>query len=162
MSTAPDFFVRGTPAPGGSKDVHFPRDARGRFYIRNGWPVYHIVDSGKGNKEWRRDVARAATIAMNGAQPFRGPLRMVVEFLMPRPKSHHQGNDRERPLTARAPAMHIQAPDASKLLRSTEDAMTGIVYADDAQIVQHATSKRWAEPGEQAGARIKITMPLDF
>lgn len=154
-----DFFVRGTPAPGGSKKVVFIRDRTGHIVYRNGWPLHKIVDDGAHNAAWKLDVERAARANHQG-EPFSGPLRMVAEFLIQRPKWHHIGGKRSRPLRADAPTDHLQKPDCSKFLRSTEDAMTGVVYFDDHQVVQHSTGKRWADPGEKPGARIKITAPI--
>ncbi len=40
----------------------------------------------------------------------------------------------------------VVKPDLSKLIRSTEDAMTGVIYADDAQVVQFSVSKEYGVP----------------
>ena len=47
--------------------------------------------------------------------------------------------------------------DLSKLVRSTEDALTGVVYDDDRQIVTLAASKRYCTTDEPQGAIITIT-----
>lgn len=40
----------------------------------------------------------------------------------------------------------VVKPDLSKLVRSTEDALTGVIYCDDAQIVQLTASKHYGLP----------------
>jgi Holliday junction resolvase RusA-like endonuclease len=57
----------------------------------------------------------------------------VIEFRMPRPKAHYKASGE---IKADAPWFPIVRPDLTKLLRSTEDAMTGIVWHDDSQIVE--------------------------
>ena len=137
------FFVPGIPAPGGSK--------RG-FAIKKGG-VYTgrvaIVDSGgQRTKDWRSSVVSAAWEAMKMAdlQPLTGPIDLEFEFRMPRPKNHLRSNGIE--LKPGAPSHHIIRPDAGKLARSTQDALTGIVYRDDAQIVKEMHSKAFSsQPG---------------
>ena len=55
-----------------------------------------------------------------------------------------------------APFYHTTKPDALKLARSTEDALTGIVWADDAQTAVLEISKRYADAGEPCGCQIVI------
>ena len=47
--------------------------------------------------------------------------------------------------------------DLSKLVRSTEDAMTGVTYDDDRQIVSMNVSKRYCSGDEPQGALITLT-----
>lgn len=155
-----DFFVAGFAAPGGSKKVVFMRDARGRIKYVNGWPCHVIVDDGKYNRSWKNEVAKHAR-AYHLGEPFHGPLRLIIEFVMPRPKLHHVGNKRDNPLRDDRPRWHLKKPDTTKLIRAAEDAMTGIVYFDDSQIVQQFAGKRYAELGEPIGARILVTGPID-
>jgi Holliday junction resolvase RusA-like endonuclease len=118
-----------------------------------------VVDcGGKRTKRWRAAVRFAGIEAMDGAPPLRGPVHLDVDFRMPRPAKHHQGDCRDRPLRPNAPGAyeHLQAPDTTKLLRSTEDALKGITWADDKQVVSQRASKRWAEPGEEPGAVILV------
>jgi crossover junction endodeoxyribonuclease RusA len=131
-----EFFVPGIPAPGGSKTSY----GRGR-----------IVDSCKRNKPWRAMVALAAMRA--GCKPMDGPLTLSVTFWMPRPKGHYRKNGEVKP---NAPAYPIVAPDTTKLLRSTEDALKGIAWHDDAQVAYQVGSKMYADREGIPGAHIKI------
>ena len=137
MPTAPplrvSFNVLGLPAPGGSKRA---------IKTRSGKVV--LIDACKRNKSWRTLVAVAAREALNGAGVLQPPLALCIEFRMPRPRSHY-GSDGT--VKASAPWVPTVRPDATKLLRSTEDALTGILWSDDAQIVEQRVSKAYAVNG---------------
>ena len=77
------------------------------------------------------------------------PLNLEVDFYVPRPKGHFG----KRGLRLSAPAFPTVKPDATKLLRAVEDALTGIVWRDDAQVVEQHVSKLYGEP---ARAEIRI------
>lgn len=63
--------------------------------------------------------------------PLTGPLTLSVEFYLPFPK-------REKNLDGRA---HTKRPDITNLLKTVEDAMNGIAYADDSQLAYVYASK---------------------
>jgi len=65
--------------------------------------------------------------------PLEGPVCISLTFYLPRPKS--------APRRVVHPATR---PDLSKLVRSVEDALTGIVYRDDAQIMSLTAIKAFA------------------
>lgn len=145
------FSVIGVPAPGGSK-VAMPiygKDGRAVTTLTEGGkyrPVLRYVDmGGKRNTEWRAAVGWAGKAAMQKArmQPLPEALRLTIEFIMHRPQKLIR-------------ARHTIAPDLTKLARSTEDALTDIVWVDDSQIVQQVLSKRYAELAEHSGATITI------
>ncbi|MEV5819243.1 RusA family crossover junction endodeoxyribonuclease [Micromonospora haikouensis] len=114
----------GTPGPQGSKTF------KGRNR-RTGKPV--MVESSEKVKPWREAVQAAAMLAINDLPselrrqfPLDGPIAGRFVFTLRKPLS--------APKTRRTwPTTY---PDASKLLRSTEDALTKAgVWADDARIV---------------------------
>lgn len=136
-----EFTIPGVPSPGGSKKAFFNK----------GMKFPSIVDAGgEKTKHWRAVVALAARNAYRG-EPLRVPVRMRVTFYMPRPKNHYRANGQLKP---NAPVVHISKPDSLKLCRSTEDAMTGIVYADDSLIFSQTPEKFYANQG--TGAKIVI------
>lgn len=145
------FFVSGTPAPGGSKTAIPMYDGAGKLVTKptgNGRqrPVLRYVDDAKGNTAWRKVVGFTAKNKMQWArlQPFAGALRFTCEFVVERGKT----------VTRPHPTV---PPDLSKFIRSTEDALTGIAWVDDSQIIEHGIMrKRYARPGEQTGAHILI------
>jgi Holliday junction resolvase RusA-like endonuclease len=103
-----------------------------------------MVDAGRGNKEWRSVVALVGREIMMGRAPFTAALALRVTFVRPRPKVHYGA----RGIKASAPQSPTTKPDATKLLRALEDALTGICWIDDAQIVAQLVRKVYgAEPG---------------
>lgn len=140
------FFVPGVPQPGGSKKG-FPVKRRG------GGVRVVIVEDAKHNPQWRAVVSLAA--AQEIAEPFKGPIAFVLNFLMPRPKNHYRTGRHAGQLKPNAPAAHTIYPDTTKLIRSTEDALTGIAWADDAQVVDQHATKMYADDG-RPGCWIRI------
>ncbi len=138
------FFVPGTPRPGGSKRA---------FRTKTGQIV--VTEAGKYTKTWRQDVRLAAGQAFQGS-PLEVPLYVAVVFLMPRPKSHYRTGRHAGELKPNAPLWHTSKPDRTKLLRSTEDALTGLVWVDDTQVVTGPVEKRYPVEGEQPGASVAI------
>lgn len=118
-----------------------------------------MVESSKGLKDWRADVRAAATrefvVGGKPAQFMRGPLLLRAWFHMPRPLSHYVSGKRERGLKVDAPTYHEIAPDLSKLVRAIEDAMAGVVYADDKQVAALDVQKPYT--GNQPGVRIAVS-----
>lgn len=137
------FFISGIPSPGGSKSAFCLK--KGGIYT--GRAV--VVDAGgKKTKEWRQDVATAAMEAMRLADsaPLTGAVELELIFQMPRPKSHFRSDGVT--LKPGSQLRHVTRPDCTKLARSTEDAMTGKVYLDDAQIVKQTHEKFFSDqPG---------------
>lgn len=136
------FFVSGTPRPGGSKNA---------FAIRKGGiPTGRVTvtdASGKNGKAWRQAVALAARQAYQGP-PLTGPVRLTVRFAMPRPQSHYRSGRFSTQLKPGVPRWHTAKPDSLKLTRALEDALTGIAWVDDAQIVNEEVQKYYdREPG---------------
>jgi Holliday junction resolvase RusA-like endonuclease len=130
-----ELVVLGVPGPQGSKR-----------YVGGG----RMIESSKKVAPWRDSVAWAAREVMAGRPPIDGPVRCQMVFVFPRPKSRKRT------------ALHDRKPDLSKLIRSTEDALTtGGAWADDARVVEYVTTcKRYADempPGSiTSGAAIRI------
>lgn len=146
------FFVPGLAAPGGSKTATVVRRKGGEIVTVNGRPLVTMRDAGKNNKEWRATVALFARQAYQG-DPLSVPLDVRFEFVVQRPMSHYRGGDRERGVKLTAPRYPAKKPDGLKLSRSTEDACTGILWADDCQNVDGHWSKRY---GEQPGCKVTV------
>lgn len=145
------FFIHGVPKPGGSK--------RGFAFRRSGGKLgVSMVDaSGQAGKDWRGDVKAAALGEMKVPKaPFPnagGALFLTVEFVMPRPKSHFRKDGTIKP---GMPTFHTIKPDATKLIRSLEDALTGILWNDDSQIAKQLVSKVYADAGQKCGAEVTL------
>lgn len=146
------FFVPGQPKPAGSKSF--------KGMSKAGKAI--ITDSSK-NKPWRDSVI-ASCIEARAEQPFnvipsKAPIRLTLEFYVPRPKSHyrtgaHAGELKEWAKSARP----CVKPDLLKLARCVEDALTGFAYHDDSDIVEEPLRKEFATPeqGKHMGVRILV------
>lgn len=138
MEMRVNFFVPGLPAPAGSKKA-FAHASTGKIVVTD--------TSGKRGRDWRASVADHAVVAMQGRGLMLGPVRLLVVFGMPRPKGHYGTGRNASRLKAGAPKHHTTKPDATKLLRAVEDAMTGIVWRDDAQVVEQEVRKIYDRVG---------------
>ncbi|WP_067595321.1 AAA family ATPase [Nocardia terpenica] len=123
-------FVPGVPAPQGSKR-----------HVGNG----RMIESSPRLKPWRETVNAAARTA--GVPLYEGPVVLGMEFVLPRPKS--------TPKTRPTPPA-TKRPDIEKLARAVADAIDGIAYRDDSQVVAMPLAKRIAEPDEPSGVHIQI------
>lgn len=148
--------VYGTPGPQGSKKP------KGMRRTKNGNLVSVLAESSEKVEPWRQDV-RAAAIQVAGAQwtPLDGPLAMRVTFTFLRPKGHYRTGRNAHLLRDTAPTRPCVYPDLSKLIRSTEDALTSAgTWADDARVADITAAKRYAGEGPDAldrpGAVIRI------
>lgn len=148
--TTINFVVPGVPAPGGSKKAFIVRTKSGA--LRS-----NIVDDAVRNAPWRSLVSVVARQAMKGLPPFHGPIKLDVEFRMPRAKHHYRKNGA---LTGSAPRDHTKKPDRTKLLRALEDALSGIVWCDDTQVIGGEVSKRFVGYDEAPGAAVTV-VPLE-
>lgn len=153
MSEPVTFFVPGVPQPGGSKKGFPVRTKTGGTRIA-------IVEDAKHNAPWRAVVTLAAR-DMFPDGPLTGPLEVTFEFRMPRPKGHYGSGRNAGKLKPGAPEWHTGKPDTTKLIRSTEDALTGIAWADDAQVSRQSAAKMYTSRLGQPGCFITITH-LDY
>jgi crossover junction endodeoxyribonuclease RusA len=151
-----DFFVVGSPAVQGSKNA-IPRIIPGP----NGKPraIASIVEQDKTLPQWRRAVAHMGGLMRPGSWEKEGLFTVSVIFFINRPKSHyHPGTSALRP---EAPVFHDKKKDCDKMFRAVGDALTGICYNDDSQIVSIAGFKLYATQEHQAGAWISVAR-LDY
>jgi len=150
--------IYGKPAPQGSKR-----------HIGKGV----MVESSKAVKPWREDVRSAAAKLINcdcpdqcggllPGYPIDGPVVVRMVFTSTRPRTHYRTGKNSHLLRGSAPARPSTAPDLSKLIRSTEDALTAAgLWRDDARVVEYErAAKVWAGEDPEAldapGVRITI------
>lgn len=124
------FFVPGRPAPQGSKR-HVGRGI--------------LIESSKEVGPWRERIALAAH--SHAERLSTGPVGIRLDFVMPRPKSAPKRT---------TPAATKRNGDIDKLSRAVLDALSSIVFADDAQVVRLEATKRIAEIGETPGVSIAL------
>ena len=139
----------GTPRPGGSKTA-FRNPHTGKLVV---------TESCKKNPAWRQDVKQAAIQAVGpGTRLLDGCLFLDVTFYLERPHGHFRSGRNGLLLKDSAPPFPNVMPDVTKLVRSIEDALTGILWTDDARITDQAVRKRYCAPGQAPGADISISV----
>jgi Holliday junction resolvase RusA-like endonuclease len=137
------FTVFGKAEPGGSKTA-----APGtKFGVR---------DSNPEVKGWKQEIGIVAGVLMKGRDPYAGPLALYAKFYSQRPKGHSGRHG----VKSSAPKFPVVKPDTTKLLRPLEDALTGIVWGDDAQIVKQYAEKKYCATGEEARVEVEVRVLL--
>lgn len=131
------FTVLGKAQPAGSKKAF-------AFRRSNGALGATVTDANPNAKAWKQEVASAAREAFQG-HLLGGALRVCFTFYRPRPLGHFKKSGGLN--SAGLEAVHpTTKPDVLKLARGAEDALTGVVWRDDAQIVDERLVKAWGEP----------------
>jgi Holliday junction resolvase RusA-like endonuclease len=131
-----EFTVLGKPQHGGSK-TGFP------IKRKSGKMGVAMMDENERElKPWRNQIKIVASELMGDRPPFLGPLMLVVTFYFERPKGHYGVKGVRRS----APRYPTVRPDTTKLMRPLEDALSGILYKDDALIVDQIARKRYGSP----------------
>lgn len=138
------FRVPGVPVQQGSMNA---------FVVNGRAVVTH--KSPKALKDYRARVAVAAEIA--GARCTRGPVSVRVSFYMQRPKSHFGTGRNEGVLKDSAPRYCTTTPDVDKLARSILDALTGVCFNDDSQVVELRAVRLYADDRNQPGTSVAVT-----
>lgn len=111
-----------------------------------------VDQNSKALKPWRQDVQDRAVAAMSGKKLLTGPVGVVIDFYMPKPKS-----------APKTKTVCDKRPDGDKLLRAVLDSLTGVVYKDDGQIVSYEVTKRYADDDEPPGVYIEVySLPNDY
>jgi Holliday junction resolvase RusA-like endonuclease len=126
-----EFVAYGEPKPKGSARAFV-------FPVKQpaaGGPTHRAVvtHDNRGTKGWQRTVRLAAEAASRGACWATGPVEVRVVFGLLRPPS----------VSARARPLPTVRPDLDKLVRTVLDGITGVLYRDDAQVVELVTRKHY-------------------
>ena len=119
-----------------------------RAFVPKGWRRPIITDSNRNLKGWQSLVADAASRAIQERPDWQildGGVRLTLAFYLPRPKS-----------LAKHVTAHTKAPDCSKLVRSTEDAMSGIVFRDDSQVIELVAGKYYTGTNDSPHVNVKV------
>lgn len=120
-----------------------------KAFMRPGMRFPVVVHDNPKLKAWRQLVAsEAQRVAGDGL--FLGPVAVGIVFAFARPKS----------LPKRV-VHHTVRPDCDKVLRGVFDALTGVLYRDDAQVVRAVLSKVYAPIGSGASVQITVAEAAD-
>lgn len=125
------FPVAGIAVTQGSK-IAGVNPHTGRAFVRE--------SGGSGLTAWRHAVqARAQDVDHGGIWPWQGPVVLRLRFSVPRPASE--------PKTLRTFPIKARSGDLDKLARAVLDALTGVVYRDDAQVTELCVTKDFHPDG---------------
>ena len=108
-----------------------------------------MVEQSTNLKPWREAVRQEALKTC--ASMAHGPVFLELAFRFARPKSHFNAKGL---LKATAPRHVITKPDIDKILRSTLDAMTGVLFKDDSQVCRVIVIKSYCMEGELEGCEV--------
>jgi Holliday junction resolvase RusA-like endonuclease len=125
--------------------------------------MFNVTDDNPQSKAWMGLVREAGWKAMSrleNQRPFSDvALEVSCTFFVKRPEGHHGTGRNVHLVKDAAPARPIVMPDTDKLARGTLDALTGVVWKDDALIVGLTLNKRYAVPvPETDGQGVMITV----
>lgn len=139
LETLVEFFVAGEPkAKGSMRSIPF-QDKAGKLHVN----TFHDTKSGTA---WER-ITKLAALESWGSRPtFKDAVRVDLTFTLKRPKTV---SEKKRP-------QPIVKPDIDKLARSVLDAVTGVVFADDAQVTGLVATKRYGNDTEPTGVTVRI------
>jgi crossover junction endodeoxyribonuclease RusA len=115
-----------------------------------------LIESSKRVKPWRQAVAASSQQQMREQKCslITGACSVSIEFRFKRPKSHFTTNGQ---LKANAPEHYIvKKNDIDKACRSTLDALSETVFADDCLVVRLVADKRYCFLHEPPGALITV------
>lgn len=136
------FKVEGRPASAGSKSIFINK--------KTGKPI--VAPACKSSKNWMKQVKLAAQCAYKG-KPTELPIHLHLRFEFVRPKRHF-GTGRNKDVRKNdAPICHIVKPDLTKIVRAVEDALTGVIWKDDCQVVAQYNTKAY---GEKEGVLVLV------
>ena len=82
-----------------------------------------------------------------------GPIRLQLDFFLPRPKAHLDKHGWPKP---KSPVWHPKKPDLDNLIKAVTDAITDTqrVWLDDSQVYQITATKTYAL--QHSGCTVRI------
>jgi Holliday junction resolvase RusA-like endonuclease len=150
------FDVRGMPVAQGSPRAFV---AGGRAIVSTEANRPHGSRATAPLGAWRNAIATEARDTIGAAPLLAGPVFVGLTFRMPRPSSHFLPANGRRPtreLRLDAPLHPTSAPDADKLARAALDALSAVVFGDDAQVAHLSVLKRFVDEVEGPGVRVVV------
>lgn len=110
---------------------------RARVTSRGGYPHAYTPEK---TALYERLVGECYNFTHPGAKRLTGPVELKITAYMPIPKSWSERLKQEALAEIVLPTTK---PDGSNILKSVEDGLNGIAYADDKQITFAAVSKKY-------------------
>lgn len=142
------FFVPGIARTAGSKSAFKDKDKYG---------TVHLTHAGKHSKGWM-DSVKWWALDTYGQRTIllTCPVTLKLTFYRGRPKGHFRTGRNAGLLRNSAPEHPTSKPDLTKLTRAVEDALTGIIWKDDSQVVKQETIKVYCRSEDKAGVLIEV------
>lgn len=139
------FKVHGKASPSGSK----------KAFVHNRTGKVIVMDTAKNKDLWQNMVSLVARKAVSEQSWTKQSqaVGLTVVFWFRRPKSHFGSGKNFNVMKDTAPLCHTQKPDLTKLVRCLEDALTGVVWNDDCQVIETKACKQW---GDEDTALVKV------
>lgn len=116
-----------------------------------------MVNSNPKTKPWQESVSKAASEANNTVYASEAPVEITLCVFVGRPKSHFTKSGRLKGSAPEYPTSRVFG-DLDKHARLVGDALTGIVYRDDSQIVDMNCSKRFTQTGYASGVSVIVAL----
>lgn len=136
------FFVPGIPVPKGSAKA---------FYVKSLGRAVVTQTNREKQRPWASMISVMAQQA--GAKVTDGPMSISLSFVFSRPRSHYGTGRNAGAVKASAPLAHVTKPDVDKLVRCVLDALTGVAWRDDSQVVRIDAGKMY---GTSPGVRVVL------
>jgi crossover junction endodeoxyribonuclease RusA len=138
------FTVLGAAQTKGSAKAFVPKKWAAEAVAKGKAPRAIVTNDNPNAKSWEQRIATEAQ-AVAGNYLFPGAVVLTVTFHLPRPKS-----------LPRRMVHHMTRPDCDKATRCVLDALSGVLYHDDGQVVELHVRKQFA--GVAAAPRACITV----
>lgn len=107
-------------------------------------------------RKWENYARLAAQTQMQGFPPLEGALYLRVAATFPIPETWPRWK-REQALAGKMG--HTAKPDGDNVLKAVKDALNGIAWIDDAQVVTHTMGKLY---GTKPGIQIEVKQMPDL
>jgi Holliday junction resolvase RusA-like endonuclease len=140
------FFVPGQARPAGSKSA-FKHPTTGKIVVTHANPK---------TKDWMQAVKWNGLQTAQRMCLLEDAVSLTLIFIRLRPKNHYRSGAHSDTMKPNAPVYNTKTPDLTKLTRCVEDALTGIIWKDDSQVVEQNTIKRYCRGRERPGVLIVI------
>lgn len=154
------FTLLGEPMSKGSKLAEVVTRGDGSIVYKDGRPLAVVRENKQSVKE--RDAKAIAAIALEarneaGWELLRGvSLAVTLRYFLPSPQGRYGSGRNAGILKESAVARPATRPDVDKMVRHTLDALTGVIYADDGQVVELLASKHYADDQLPPRAEVEV------
>lgn len=140
------FFVPGQARPAGSKSA-FNNPKTGQLIVTH---------ANAKTKDWMDSVKWHAMNHVGRMCLLTDAICLKLTFLRQRANGDYGTGRNAGCLKASAPLHNTKVPDLTKLTRCVEDALTGIIWKDDSQVIAQRTNKRYCRGKEIPGVHILV------